>query len=84
MFAIFGLLFVVGAIALYIKWVLLGVAIWAALKLWSRGVNAIADARLRRQRELDAIRARADQQHQWVMQGDDRGVYGKYPPVAPT
>ena len=23
-----------------------------------------------------AIAARADQQHNWVMQGDDRGIYG--------
>jgi hypothetical protein len=25
--------------------------------------------------------ARADQQHAWVMAGDDRGVYGDYPPA---
>jgi hypothetical protein len=23
-----------------------------------------------------------DQQHRWIMQGDDRGVYGQYPPAA--
>lgn len=25
------------------------------------------------------IAARADAQHRWVLQGDDRGVYGDYP-----
>lgn len=29
-----------------------------------------------RRAELDAIAARADQQHAWALQGDDRGVYG--------
>jgi hypothetical protein len=26
------------------------------------------------------IAARADQQHQWVMEADERRVYGDYPP----
>jgi hypothetical protein len=25
------------------------------------------------------LAARADQQHDWVMEGDERGVYGEYP-----
>ena len=28
-----------------------------------------------------AMAARADQQHAWVMAGDDRGVYGAFPPA---
>jgi hypothetical protein len=35
--------------------------------------------------ELEAehatIAARADQQHAWVMIGDDHGVYGAFPPA---
>jgi hypothetical protein len=27
-----------------------------------------------------ALVARADQQHAWVLAGDDRGIYGDYPP----
>jgi hypothetical protein len=27
-----------------------------------------------------AIAARADQQHAWVLAGDDRGIYGEYTP----
>jgi hypothetical protein len=33
-------------------------------------------SRIERQRDVAAIAARADQQHQWVVQGDDRGIYG--------
>jgi hypothetical protein len=34
-----------------------------------------------RRAERDAIRARADEQHQWVMAGDDRGTYGAGAPA---
>lgn len=30
--------------------------------------------------EHNAIAARADQQHAWVLAGDPRGMYGDYPP----
>jgi cytoskeletal protein RodZ len=33
-----------------------------------------------REEERDALVARADQQHAWVLAGDDRGIYGDYPP----
>jgi hypothetical protein len=29
-----------------------------------------------------AIVARADEQHKQIMAGDDRGLYGEYPPAA--
>ena len=29
-----------------------------------------------------ALVARADQQHRWYLEGDPRGIYGQYPPVA--
>src|ERR1700722_2310496 len=31
-------------------------------------------------REHAALAAPADQQHAWVLAGDDRGIYGEYPP----
>ena len=34
-----------------------------------------------REAEHAAIAARADRQHAWVFSGDDRGVYGAYPPA---
>ena len=33
-----------------------------------------------REEKRDALVARADQQHEWVLSGDDRGIYGDYPP----
>lgn len=32
--------------------------------------------------KLAALIARADQQHAWVLAGDDRGFYGEYTPAA--
>jgi hypothetical protein len=76
----FMLLIFVGAIVKF--WVLIAVAFGAAvmfgLLLWAafyaaRRVDAREHARI-------AIVARADQQHAWVLAGDDRGVYGEYRP----
>jgi cytoskeletal protein RodZ len=33
-----------------------------------------------REEKRDALVARADQQHAWVLSRDDRGIYGDYPP----
>lgn len=33
-----------------------------------------------REEKRDALVARAEQQHAWVLSGDDRGIYGDYPP----
>lgn len=33
--------------------------------------------------ERDAVVARADAQHKQIMAGDDRGIYGAYPPAVP-
>ncbi len=51
-------------------------ALYALFKL---GGVLVREDRKRRDaiaRRRAAIAARADQQHQWVMQGDDRGIYG--------
>ncbi len=72
------------------------VLIWALWKVWwllvalavalvlGRGIGwwlARRDdhAAERRRREAE-LWARADQQHAWAMAGDDRGIYGDYPP----
>jgi uncharacterized protein YigE (DUF2233 family) len=52
-------------------------AFYVARAIW-RGQRAPQDAFARSRAELVA---RADQQHEWVMQGDDRGIYG--PECAP-
>lgn len=66
--------------------------VWVIVKLfwWIVGVSALiglffvlrAIARENRKRadlqaaHRAAVAARADQQHTWVLQGDDRGIYG--------
>lgn len=74
--ALIGLLIIVWLIIKLIWWIL-GAALLFALFYLARVLmrenrkrrNAIAQYRA-------AIAALADQQHQWVMQGDDRGIYG--------
>ena len=78
--ALFTVLIAVGAIVKFALWiaiafgglVLFGLLLWAAFYA-ARRVDA-------RENACVAIAARADQQHAWVLAGDDRGVYGQYPP----
>jgi len=79
--AMFVVLIFVGAIAKFWVWiaVALGAAVVFGLLLWAafyaaRRVDAREHARI-------AIAARADQQHAWILAGDDRGVHGDYPPA---
>ena len=75
--AMFTLLLVLGFVVMF-WWVfaiiagivVLGVAGW----LLARHLDARDAAR-------DAITARADQQHAWILAGDDRGTYGDYVPT---
>jgi hypothetical protein len=79
--AVIGVLFLIGLIVKFIWWIVGAVTLVAAcyvIKAVARQINA--DAAARKQR-MAAIAARADQQHNWVMQGDDRGTYG--PDCAP-
>jgi ABC-type Fe3+-siderophore transport system permease subunit len=80
--AAFVLLIFVGAIVKFWAWIAaaLGALMVFGLLLWltfylERRTDARENARL-------AIIARADQQHAWVLAGDDRGIYGDYVPVA--
>jgi hypothetical protein len=71
------LLIVTGLVAKFGWWILAAVGIlvlgpalcWVSLRLARR-----ADARHERRA---ALVARADQQHAWVLAGDDRGIYGE-------
>jgi hypothetical protein len=75
--AMFTLLLVLGFVVMF-WWVfaiiggivVLGIAGW----LLARHLDARDAAR-------DAITARADQQHAWILAGDDRGTYGDYVPT---
>jgi hypothetical protein len=80
--SLFVLLIVVGFIATFWWLVLLALAaIGAGLLLWL-GHQRKLDASSRQRREHAALVARADEQHAWVLAGDDRGFYGDYPPAA--
>ena len=71
-----GVLLLIAVIVKFIWWIL-GAAALVGLFFLARAVVRSYDkhsAEYARYRE--AIAARADQQHDWVLRGDDRGVYG--------
>lgn len=71
------ILAVVAAVALlWLLW-LLWFAVWLDRRLTTRDATRAARAAA-----LAAVAARADQQHAWVLAGDDRGTHGDYPPAA--
>ena len=76
------MLLLVGFVGAYFWWIvaiLAGVAfVWMA----QRAFREIAAAEAAEARRQLAVAKRADQQHRWVMAGDDRGVFGLYPPAA--
>jgi nitrate/nitrite transporter NarK len=70
--------------ALFVRyfWVLVaGIAVaWLVriiVKEWRAQSAEIRAAREAEAARLDGLRARADQQHNWRMQGDPRGTYGE-------
>lgn len=64
------------------RWWILAVlaAIVVGLLVWLRYQRGL-DASSVRRRERAALVARADQQHAWVLAGDNRGVYGEFAPA---
>lgn len=74
--ALFGLLLVIAIIIKFIWWIL-GAAALIGLFFLARAIvresHKRADAYAR---HCAAIAARADQQPCWVLDGDDRGIYG--------
>jgi ABC-type Fe3+-siderophore transport system permease subunit len=79
--AAFVLLIFVGAVVKFWAWIaaVLGGLMVFGLLLWlTFYLERRSDAREAGRR---ALVTRADQQHAWVLAGDDRGVYGAYPPA---
>jgi hypothetical protein len=87
-----GILLLVGFVGAYF-WPIVAVlaisaAAWGLWRVWprwcaqmdARDVERVAAAEARAARR-SAIARRADQQHAWAMAGDERGVYGAYPPA---
>lgn len=74
--ALFGALLIIGLIIKFIWWIL-GAAALVALFFLARAIAgwyAAREAEYARYRA--GLAARADQQHRWVLRGDDRGIYG--------
>jgi hypothetical protein len=64
-------------------WLLLLLLVVAAAGFGLWGVATRQDTELERQhRQQRALVARANEQHAWVLAGDDRGMFGEYPPAA--
>jgi hypothetical protein len=71
-----GLLFLIAIIVKFFWWIV-GALVLVGLVFLGRSI-----ARRHREcaaeyaRYTNALAARADEQHNWVLQGDDRGIYG--------
>jgi hypothetical protein len=64
-------------------WLFLLLLVFAAAGFGLWGVMTRQDAELERQHRAQRdLAARADQQHAWILAGDDRDAYGEYPPAA--
>lgn len=77
--SLFGILMFIALIIKLIWWILGAIALVVLLHVVRsqlRAARARAEANARRAVRLAA---RADQQHRWVLRGDQRGVYGEYP-----
>ena len=78
--AAFVLLIFIGAIVKFWAWIaaVLGGLMVFGLLLW---LTFYVERRVDAREEMRAaLVARADQQHAWVLAGDDRGIYGQYTP----
>jgi hypothetical protein len=71
-----GTLLVVGFVLKYWWLIALVAAVVLAVKYGPGIYRQQQAAAAARRRMLDAVAARADQQHAWVLAGDPRGTYG--------
>ncbi|MEV0947242.1 hypothetical protein [Rhodococcus sp. NPDC049939] len=59
--------------------------VWAGVAFgipwWQRRQRAAVDRRNGETARRSALRARADIQHQQYLAGEDRGIYGEFPPA---
>lgn len=77
--SLFGILLMVALIIKLIYWILGAIVVVVLVRVvcaQTRAARARWEAAVHRAAQLAA---RADQQHRWVLRGDERGVYGDYP-----
>jgi hypothetical protein len=70
-----------GFIGAYFWWIVAIAAVAAFVWMAQRAFREIDAAEAAEARRQAAVAKRADRQHAWVLDGDDRGVYGAYPPA---
>ena len=75
-----GVLLLIGFVGAYFWWIAAIAAVAALLWMARRAFREIEAGEVAEARRLAAVANRADQQHRWALAGDDRGVYGAYPP----
>jgi hypothetical protein len=75
----FGLLMFVALIIKLIWWILGAAMLYLVFRVGRAQLRAAQATRAAEARRAAHIAARAEQQHRWVLRGDDRGVYGDYP-----
>jgi hypothetical protein len=74
--ALFGLMLIVWVIVKLFWWIV-GAAALVGLFFLARAIVRWYDRRAAESARYRAeLAARADQQHNWVLHGDDRGIYG--------
>jgi membrane protein implicated in regulation of membrane protease activity len=75
-------LIVVALIITYWVAILFAIGSVAAMYLGRRAVESHAGRVDAERRRRAGLRGRAEAQHNWTLQGDERGLYGEYPPTA--
>jgi hypothetical protein len=71
-----GLLLLIAIIIKFIWWILGAAALIVLFFIGRAIVRWYSKRSAAYARYWDGLAARADQQHNWVLQGDDRGIYG--------
>jgi hypothetical protein len=76
-----GVLFVVGFVGAYWRLIVLTICAVAGVWLSIRAYHGYRAGIAAERRHLAQLAAHADEQHCYVLAGDDRGVFGLYPPA---
>lgn len=74
--AIFVLIMVVWFVVTFFWWIVAGLTVVAAFFTGREVLRQLAVRRATCARRCAMLAGRADEQHRWVLAGDDRGVYG--------
>jgi hypothetical protein len=71
-----GVLLLLGFVGAYFWWIVAALAVAGLAWLIAKAVQDMDARHLAELGRRAALIKRADQQHAWVLAGDDRGVYG--------